>query len=70
MAVDHAHPPICTGFAVAGIPLDKCADVCINTVKEYLQNGTGIEEIVFCAIDNREYMPFKTRLDGISGGKE
>ncbi len=23
-AVDHAHPPICTGFAVAGIPLDKC----------------------------------------------
>jgi len=24
MAVDHAHPPICTGFAVAGIPLDKC----------------------------------------------
>jgi len=24
MAVDHAHPPICTGFAVAGIALDKC----------------------------------------------
>ncbi|MBN1593225.1 MAG: class II aldolase/adducin family protein, partial [Candidatus Coatesbacteria bacterium] len=24
MAVDHAHPPLCTGFAVAGIPLDKC----------------------------------------------
>jgi L-fuculose-phosphate aldolase len=24
MAVVHAHPPICTGFAVAGIPLDKC----------------------------------------------
>ena len=24
MAVDHAHPPISTGFAVAGIPLDKC----------------------------------------------
>ena len=24
LAIDHAHPPICTGFAVAGIPLDKC----------------------------------------------
>lgn len=24
MAVDHAHPPVCTGFAVAGVPLDKC----------------------------------------------
>ncbi len=24
MAVDHAHPPLCTGFAVAGVPLDKC----------------------------------------------
>jgi L-fuculose-phosphate aldolase len=23
-AVVHAHPPFCTGFAVAGIPLDKC----------------------------------------------
>lgn len=24
-SVVHAHPPYCTGFAVAGIPLDKCA---------------------------------------------
>jgi len=24
-SVIHAHPPYCTGFAVAGIPLDKCA---------------------------------------------
>lgn len=24
MAVEHAHPPICTGFAVAGVALDKC----------------------------------------------
>jgi L-fuculose-phosphate aldolase len=23
-SVVHAHPPYCTGFAVAGIPLDKC----------------------------------------------
>lgn len=23
-AVVHAHPPVCTSFAVAGIPLDKC----------------------------------------------
>lgn len=63
-----ALPAMGAGFY--GIPLDKCADVCINTVTEYLQNGSGIEEIIFCAIDNREYMPFKTRLDGISGGKE
>ncbi len=24
-SVVHAHPPFCTGFAVAGIPLDRCA---------------------------------------------
>ncbi|UCC80191.1 MAG: macro domain-containing protein [Candidatus Zixiibacteriota bacterium] len=56
-----ALPAMGTGFY--GIPLDTSADVCLNTVKDYLQNDTGIEEIVFCAIDSREYIPFKTQLD-------
>jgi O-acetyl-ADP-ribose deacetylase (regulator of RNase III) len=59
-----ALPAMGTGFY--GIPLDKSADVCLNTVKEYLQNKTGIEEIVFCAIDSREYTPFKTELDKLA----
>jgi O-acetyl-ADP-ribose deacetylase (regulator of RNase III) len=59
-----ALPAMGTGFY--GIPLDRSADVCLNTVKEYLQNKTGIEEIVFCAIDSREYMPFKAQLDNMA----
>lgn len=56
-----ALPAMGTGFY--GIPLEKSADICFNTVKSYLQNDTGIEEIVFCVIDSREYRPFKTQLD-------
>ena len=56
-----ALPAMGTGFY--GIPLDRSADVSLNTAKDYLQNKTGIEEIVFCAIDSREYLPYKTYLD-------
>ncbi|UCE67241.1 MAG: macro domain-containing protein [Candidatus Zixiibacteriota bacterium] len=56
-----ALPTMGTGFY--GIPLDRSADVSLNTVKNYLQNDTGIEEIIFCAIDSREYLPFRTQLD-------
>lgn len=56
-----ALPAMGTGFY--GIPLDRSADVSLNTAKDYLQNKTGIEEVVFCAIDSREYLPFKTQLD-------
>jgi O-acetyl-ADP-ribose deacetylase (regulator of RNase III) len=59
-----ALPAMGTGFY--GIPLDKSADVCLSTVKEYLQNKTGIEEIVFCANDSREYAPFKSKLDKLA----
>jgi len=56
-----ALPAMGTGFY--GIPLERSADVSLNTVKDYLQNKTGIEEVVFCAIDSREYLPYKTYLD-------
>jgi O-acetyl-ADP-ribose deacetylase (regulator of RNase III) len=56
-----AFPAMGTGFY--GIPLDRSAEVCLDTAKEYLRNKTGIDEIVFCAIDSREFAPFKIKLD-------
>lgn len=56
-----AFPPLGTGFY--GIPLEKSAGISLYTIKEYLQGETGIEQVVFCAMDSSEYKPFKAKLD-------
>jgi O-acetyl-ADP-ribose deacetylase (regulator of RNase III) len=57
-----ALPPMGTGFY--GAPLKTSAKICIETAENYLKNGSGIEEVVFCLLDNREYLPFKEALNG------
>ena len=59
-----AFPPMGAGFY--GVPLNISADISLSTVSDYLRNNTGIEEIVFCLLDNREYKPFKDRLSGLA----
>ena len=56
-----AFPPMGTGFY--GVPLDQSARVTLHTIREYLLGNTGIEEVVICLNDNREYQPFKARFD-------
>jgi len=56
-----ALPSMGTGFY--GIPPEKSAGISLSTVKNYLQGETGIEEVVFCAMDSREYLPLKEQLD-------
>lgn len=58
-----AFPAMGAGFYV--VPLEISARVSIGAAREYLQGNTGLEEIVFCVIDNREYKPFEKVLQNL-----
>ncbi|MEW5995207.1 MAG: macro domain-containing protein [Candidatus Zixiibacteriota bacterium] len=55
-----AFPPMGTGFY--GVPLTICAEVMVETIAEYLNGNTKIEEVIICLLDNREYQPFRDCL--------
>ena len=57
-----AFPPVGTGLYQ--VPLDVCANVMIGTVAEYLAQNSGVEEVIFVALDSREYEPFAAVLQG------
>jgi O-acetyl-ADP-ribose deacetylase (regulator of RNase III) len=59
-----AMPAMGAGFY--GIPLPDCARVMVETIKKHLEGNTGIEEILLCVLDSREYGPFKAELARIS----
>lgn len=56
-----AFPPMGTGFY--GIPLSVCADVMVETIRDYLKENSTPGEIILCALDTREYDPFQAKLD-------
>jgi O-acetyl-ADP-ribose deacetylase (regulator of RNase III) len=56
-----AFPPMGTGFY--GIPLDLSARIMIETINEHLAKETSLEEVLICAIDEREYKPFQAALE-------
>jgi O-acetyl-ADP-ribose deacetylase (regulator of RNase III) len=55
-----AFPPMGTGFY--GIPLEMCARVLVETVRNFIRPDTSLEEVVICVLDNREEKPFAERL--------
>jgi O-acetyl-ADP-ribose deacetylase (regulator of RNase III) len=56
-----AFPAIGTG--VAGFPLDRCAEVMIQTVKEHLASGkSSLEEVHFVLYDAPAYKAFEAAL--------
>jgi len=55
-----AMPPMGAGFY--GVPLEECAEITLSTIREYLGDGSKLEKIVICALDNREFKPFASRL--------
>ncbi len=58
-----ALPPLGTGFY--GIPLPLCAEIMIAEIQSHLQNGSNLQEVILCALDTREYVPFQKRLEGL-----
>jgi len=55
-----AFPPMGTGFY--GIPLEMCAQILVETLRNFIQPETSLEEVVICVLDNREQKPFAERL--------
>jgi O-acetyl-ADP-ribose deacetylase (regulator of RNase III) len=47
------------GAGFYGIPLPVCAKVMIETIVNYLNEGSELSKIAIVALDSREYKPFK-----------
>lgn len=59
-----AFPAMGAGFY--GMPLPDSARVTLETIKQYLGNGTKLEEVVVCLMDNRQYKPFQEKMATLS----
>ena len=55
-----ALPAMGAGFYA--VPLDLCARVMVEVIYDYLQGETGIERVVLCVMDRREFVPFESQL--------
>jgi len=55
-----AFPAISTG--IFGYPLDRCAKIMIQSVKDYLKKETSITKVNFCLYDERAFNSFKNEL--------
>lgn len=56
-----ALPAISTG--IFGFPIDRCADIMIRTVIEYLSGQTKLERVVICLFDEKSYETFLHALE-------
>jgi O-acetyl-ADP-ribose deacetylase (regulator of RNase III) len=56
-----AFPPMGTGLYQ--VPLDLCTRVMVDTISEHLANGSTIDEVLIAAPDNREFNPFKAKIE-------
>ncbi|MFX1500439.1 MAG: macro domain-containing protein [Promethearchaeota archaeon] len=55
-----AFPAISTG--IFGFPIERCSKIMINTVKEYLEGNTQIEEVTFCLYTSSDFDVFENEL--------
>jgi O-acetyl-ADP-ribose deacetylase (regulator of RNase III) len=55
-----AFPAMGAGFY--GVPLEQSSEITLKTIKQYLSNGSALEDVVICLLDNREYIPFEKQL--------
>jgi O-acetyl-ADP-ribose deacetylase (regulator of RNase III) len=56
-----AFPAISTG--VFGYPVDKCADIMLTVVVEYLKRPSNLKEVYFCLWGRENYNIFKEMID-------
>lgn len=59
-----AFPAISTG--IFGFPKDRCADIMLRTIIEYLKGDTRLEEVVMCLYDDETYTIFEDKLKSLS----
>lgn len=53
-------PAISTG--VFGFPIERCAEIMLKTVIDYLKCQTGLEKVVFCLFGQDAYKVFENQL--------
>jgi O-acetyl-ADP-ribose deacetylase (regulator of RNase III) len=53
-------PAISTG--IFGFPIERCAEIMLQTTIEYLKEQTGLEKIVFCLFGRDSYEVFENQL--------
>ncbi len=56
-----AFPAISTG--IFGYPMERCAQIMLRAVIEYLSDDTGLERVVFCLYDRKSYNTFLSELE-------
>ncbi|HDS85355.1 MAG TPA: macro domain-containing protein [Phycisphaerales bacterium] len=47
---------------IFGYPIDRCAEMMLTTVADYVQDSTGLKHIVFCLYDQNAYEVFEAVL--------
>lgn len=57
-----AFPNISTG--VYGFPKDKAAPVAVNTVNQFLEQPSSLQEIIFVCFDNQNFTFYQPLLNG------
>jgi O-acetyl-ADP-ribose deacetylase (regulator of RNase III) len=55
-----AFPAMGAGFY--GVPLNVSAEITLGAIKEYLEKGSRLTEVIVSLLDNREYTPFEAQL--------
>lgn len=56
-------PAISTG--VFGFPIDSCAEIMLETAREYLSGETGIKKVVFALYDSNSFETFKKKMENL-----
>ena len=54
-------PAISTG--IFGFPIERCAEILLETTIDYLKGKTGLERVVFCLFGSESYEVFASRLE-------
>lgn len=53
-------PAISAG--IFGFPIERCAQIMLQTTIEYLKGQTGLREVIFCLFGKESYVIFETAL--------
>lgn len=59
-----AFPAVSTG--IFGFPLERCAEIMLNTTIDYLEGETVLEEVAFCLWGEEAYGVFEKALNRLS----
>ncbi len=62
-----AFPAISTG--IFGFPVDRCAEIMLGAVMDYLKGATGLDRVVFCLFGQESYNAFQAALKKLSSSE-